>query len=398
MRNEKLKMRGITIFLLGTLAVFSVNAQTSVDSVLANIERNNTMLQALRKKTDADKIANKTGNLPANPEVEFNYLWGNPSVIGNRTDFTIKQSFDFPTAYSYRSQISDLKNGQAELEYQKQRRDILQQARLLCADISYQNAMKAEYTGRLDIARQIADVFKKKLDAGETNILDFNKAQVYWLSLSKELEKVEIERNALLAELARLNGGNALELDERVYAAQPLSADFEQWYAQTEPNNPVLQWLSRELAITQKQKQLQVAKNLPKFYAGYMSEKVVGQQYQGVTLGVTIPLWENRNTVKYAGAKTMEVEGFQADSKTQFYNEMKTLHAKALALQNSTHSFREGLSQFSNNGLLARALDKGEISLGEYLTGLSLYYDSIDKLLEMEHAMNIARAELVKYQ
>ncbi len=398
MKNAKLKMKRISIYLFAMLGAFSVTGQTSADSVLAVIEQNNTTLQALRKKTDADKIGNKTGNLPTNPEVEFNYLWGNPSAIGNRTDITIKQSFDFPTAYSYRSQILDLKNGQAELEYQKQRRDILQQARLLAVDITYRNALKAEYARRLDNARQIADVFKKKLDAGETNILDFNKAQVHWLSLSKELENTEIELNALLAELARLNGGNALKLDDSAYAAQPLSPDFEQWYAQVGQNNPVLQWLSQELAIIQKQKQLQVAKNLPKFYAGYMSEKVVGQQYQGLTLGVTIPLWENKNTVKYAEAKALEVEGFQADSKVRFYNEMKTLHTKVLALQNSTNSYREGLSQFSNKELLSKALDKGEISLGEFLTGLSLYYDSIDKLLEMEHSLNITRAELAKYQ
>ena len=28
---------------------------------------------------------------------EFNYLWGNPSAIGNHTDFNISQTFDIPT-------------------------------------------------------------------------------------------------------------------------------------------------------------------------------------------------------------------------------------------------------------------------------------------------------------
>lgn len=375
-----------------------LSSQNTVDLVLAEVEKNNTTLVALRKSVNAEKIGNKTGIYLQNPEIEFNYLWGSPSAIGNRTDFSVKQSFDFPTAYSYRGQISNLKNEQAELEYQKQRRDILQQARLLCVDISYQNALKAEYDRRLDHAKQIADVFKKKLNAGETNILDFNKVQVHWLSLSKELEKVEIECNTLLAELARLNGGNALTLEESVFATQPLSPDFEQWYAQAEQNNPALQWLRQELDITQKQKQLQVAKNLPKLYAGYMSEKVVGQQFQGITLGVTIPLWENKNTVKYAEAKAMEVEGFQADSKVQFYNEMETLHTKALALKNSTNSYREGLSQLSNNELLSKALDKGEISLGEYLFELSVYYDSWEQLLEMEKELNLTIAELSKFR
>ena len=84
------------------------------------IEKNNTTLSALRKNTEAEKVGNKTGIYLQNPEVEFHYLWGNPSVLGNRTDISIKQTFDFPTAYRYKSQISNARNDQVELEYQKQ--------------------------------------------------------------------------------------------------------------------------------------------------------------------------------------------------------------------------------------------------------------------------------------
>ena len=128
-------------------------SQNSVENVLMEVEKNNTTLSAYRKSIDAEKIGNKTGLTPLNPEVEFNYLWGNPTAIGNRTDFSIRQSFDFPTSYSYRNQIAELKNEQAELEYLKQRREILFQARLICVNLAYYNSLHTEISKRLNHAQ-----------------------------------------------------------------------------------------------------------------------------------------------------------------------------------------------------------------------------------------------------
>lgn len=385
----------ICLFLVANLPVFS---QHSTDTVLNAIERNNTTLSALRKKTEAEKTGNKTGLFLADPEVELNYLPGNPSAIGNRTDISIRQSFDFPTAYLYRKQISALKNEQAEMEYQNQRRGILQKARILCVELTYNNTRRAEYFRRKEHARQIAEAYEKKFNAGETGILEFNKSRVYLLNRLKDLENTNIERVALLSELTGLNGGTPIAFNDSTFATQMFLPGFEQWYAVAEQNNPMLNWVNHELSVTQKQEQLQMAKNLPGFSAGYMSEKIPGEQFQGVTLGISIPLWENKNTMKYANALSSAAQGLQSDLKTRFYHEMKTLHAKAMALSNSVETYRNELAQLSNTELLTKALDKGEISLGEYFFELSLYYDSSDKLLEMEHELNLAIAELSRYQ
>jgi len=48
------------------------------------------------------------------------------------------------------------------------------------------------------------------------------------------------------------------------------------------------------------QKQLPLSKNmwLPKLEAGYHYHGILGQTYNGVHTGHSIPLWENKNTVK----------------------------------------------------------------------------------------------------
>ncbi|MBU3926749.1 MAG: TolC family protein [Bacteroidetes bacterium] len=390
-------MKKIIIALISLIAFHTIlSAQNNIDSVLAQIERNNTTLAALQKRANADKIGNKRGNYLQNPEIEFNYLWGN-EVTGNRTDFSAKQTFDFPTAYGYKNQISNIKNEQVELEYQKQRKELLLNARLICYDLIYTNALKLELTNRLSHAQSIADAYKSKFEIGETNRLEYNKAQLNWLNLSKTMESLAIEQEALQAELTRLNGGVPVNFTENEFQVIVLPTDFEQWYIQAEQINPLLNWLKKEVELTQKQISLNKALSMPKFQAGYMSESLIGQDFKGITVGLSIPLWENKNTVKYAKASAIALENTAADNKIQLYSHLKMLHTKAISLQQSANDYKLKLASFNNSELLVKALDKGEISLIYYMLELSIYYESVNNLLELERDLNKAIAELNQY-
>jgi len=379
------------------LTCFSLYGQNTVENVLADIEKNNTGLMALKKKVEADKIGNRTGIFLSNPEFGFNYLYGNPAENGKRTDISIKQTFDFPTAYAYKGRIADYRNIQAELEYQKQFRILLYQVRLLCIDILYSNALKKEYDKRLSHFQRIAYSYKIKFDKGEASILDYNKAQLNLLKVWKESENNIIIRNSSLSELAMLNGGISIDLDDTVFTALIIPDDFENWYLQAVQNNPVLSWLKQEIEIMGMQEKLNKAMSLPKLSAGYMSEKIVGQQFQGITAGISIPLWENKNTVKYAKAKTIAVQSMETDSKLIFYNQLKTQHTKVKDLQKNVTDYRISLESLDNSALLKKSLDQGEISLTDYFYEISLYYESIRTLLEAEKELNKAVAVLDKY-
>lgn len=384
----------ITIWLVLFMLPLSLVSQNTIDSVLVQVSKNNTRLIALQKNAEAEKLGNKTGILPDNPEFGFNYLWGDPSSIGNRTDISITQTFDFPTAYQYKNQISNLKNQQVELEYVKQQKNILLQTRLICYDLVYTNALKAELNKRLVHAKSIARSYQAKFEIGESNVLENNKAQLNLLNLSKEFESLEIERNDLLSALSNLNGGIFIDFKDSVFSSPEIPVDFEQWFVQAEQKNPILSWLKQEIEISQKQVSLNRAMSLPKLRAGYMSEKVVGENFQGITAGISIPLWENKNRTKYAKAYAMAMESIAADNKIQFYNELKYLHAKAIALQKNTLDYRKAIGHFDNSYLFKKALDKGEITLIDYMLEFSIYYQSVTKLLELERDMNKTFAEL----
>lgn len=387
-------MKKLIISILLISAGLTAMAQSGYETVLQQIEANSTTLNALREQMEAQKLGNRTGIYLANPEVEFHYLWGNPNLMGNRTDITVKQSFDFPTAYAHRGKIADLQNANAELAFKAERINILLSAKQACIDLVYYNALAKEYAVRLQNAERIAATYKAKLDKGDANVLENNKAQLNLTTVQTEAARIEAERTALLTQLKSLNGGKDIAFPDDVYPGNVLPTNFDDWYATAETKSPILQYVSGQIAIGNQQVKLNRAMGLPKFSAGYMSEKLAGEHFQGVTVGVSVPLWENKNRVKEAKAQVRAAESALEDNKVQFYNRLQSLHLKASAMQQSAQKVRQSLSTNSNEPLLKKALDAGEISLLNYLLEIEYYYDAMNKVLEAERDYELAVAEL----
>jgi len=391
-------MKNKIILLFGILSCsFIAFTQESVDKVLSSVENNNTTLSALRNSVEAEKLGNKTGIYLENPLVELGYLWGNPSAIGNKTNIIVKQSFDFPTAYRYKNQMSEIKNEQAEIQYQAQLKSLMLETRLICNDLIYSNSLLNELSKRHKHAVDIASSYKQKYEQGETNIIEYNKAQLNLLNIGAELESQSLEKETLLAELSRLNGGISLEFNESNFIPIEILENFEDWYLIAEENNPQLSWIKQEIELRRNQVKLTKAMSLPKLQTGYMSEEVVGEHFQGITLGLSIPLWENKNAVKFAKANALAMESIEADNKLQIYNQLLALHQKAIGLQKNATEYRVRLDLFDNSELLEKALNNGEISLIEYILELSLYYESYNTLNELERDLNKTVIELNRF-
>ena len=376
------------------LASISLNAQSSVETALKAIEENNNTLKALKETTKSQKLENKTGIYLSNPEVGFNYLWGNPSTIGNRTDFSISQAFDIPTITGMKNKIADERNSLAEWQYKAERMNILLEAKQYCIELIYFNALKKELDIRLQHAQTIASGYQNRLNSGDANILEYNKAQLSLSATTGEIARIDVERNDLLSQLKRLNGGLDIVMDDYQFNQKQLPLNFDDWYLQAEQKNPILAYIKQEVVVSQKQVSLNKAKGLPTFSAGYMSENVVGQRFQGLTMGVSVPLWENKNRVKQAKSAVVAAQARQTDSKQQFYNQLQIQYNRALGLKNTAESYRKSLVMANSTELLKKALDAGEISLLNYMVELGLYYNMVNQTLEAERDYQKALAEL----
>jgi outer membrane efflux protein len=387
-------MKKIIIAVAFMVTSFPLFAQYDMDDMLTSIEENNATLKTLREEVKAQKLGNKTGIYLSNPDVEFNYLWGNPGNIGNRNDFSIKQTFDIPTLSGMKSGVANAKNQMVDLQYKSDRIKILIEAKQLGIDLIYYNALKKELSIRLQHAETIASAYKERLKRGDANQLEYNKVQLNLSTVRGEMSRVDVERGAILSELKRLNGGVDIEFDSSQYGTKSLPANFDGWFVGAEQKNPVLQYVKEQIEVSKKEVKLNKAMGLPSFSTGYMREKTFGQSYQGLSVGISIPLWENKNRVKQARANVLAAEAKQYETKQQFYDQLQTLYMRANGLQQTSAKYRESLTTLNNTELLTKALNAGEISLLNYILEIGLYYETVNQALSAERDYQKAFADL----
>lgn len=391
-------MKKILFVLFSLCILFVAQAQNGIEIILQEVETNNTTLQTLQKEIEAQKLGNKTGISLPNPEITYSHLWGTPREIGNQKEFGITQSFDFPTVYGYKNKLAEIENQNLDLNYQSERINTLLKAKQIIIELAYNNVLSVDYAKRVETARTIANSYQKKFDQGEINAIERNNAQMNLIICVNKKEKIDLERETLQNELKSLNGGKEIQFDGTDIPFSTLPSNFNDWYTTVESKNPALQYLSKQIDLKKQEVKLSRAQGLPKLSAGYASERILGQKLEGVAVGISIPLWENKNNVKQAKAGVLSSESSLEDGKIQFYNTLQSLFNQSVGLRESAQQYRDALSTYSNEPLLRKALDAGEISYLDYLQALTFYYEAFSTMLEVErdYALTVAKLTAIE--
>lgn len=386
------------IFLILTIVTGHTFAQNGIEKVLSDIEQNNTTLSLMRETIKADKLANKTDIFLPDPEVGFNYLWGNLSVMGKRQDFSLSQTIDVPTVSGVKSRVADRKNDLLEWQYMADRMNIMLDAKLYLIDLIYCNSLLKELSVRKERAESMADGLKRRLDNGDANLPEYNNSCLELSKVCAEIQQTETDKSALEAQLCRLNGGVAVSFDGCRFEEACFPENFDEWFKVAQEKNPVLSYVRSEVELSKQQLLLSKQQNLPSFSVGYMSEKTPGERYQGVSVGLSVPLWNSRNKIKQAKASLIAAEARKRDTAVQFYGQLSVLYQRVAGLQRTAETYRRSLEKNDNSRLLKKALDAGQLSVSDYLLQTAIYYDSVDKALSAERDFQKALAELTAFE
>ncbi len=373
-------------------------AAQDYSGIIASIERNSTALRVLRAETEADRMTARTGLTPDDPEVEFGYLWETADPGGgHRIDLSATQSFAFPTVYYWKKRISDGECAAADYRYAVGRKRVLLEAKRLCIELTYRNALQKELDKCLKHAETILGSWQEKFDSGSAGIIDLNKAKFALLSASRAARTSALERDALLSELRTLNGGGQLDFSFDEFAAPLLPSDFESWYGETVGTCSELQAVENDRRTAEAARKLAASEWLPRLSIGYVSERVGGSTLQGVAAGVSIPLWENSGRLRAARARYEAAGAKVEDEYLRFRNSLKTKYDKALGLVELCAEYREALSSLSASDLLYEALEDGEIALEDYVYGIELWNSALTDVLESERDCHSLIAELESF-
>lgn len=379
------------------LIAAAAHSQTGVDSLLAQVKRNNKAIEANRQLQLARKAEFKTGLTPYNPTVEYDYLSGSPAGAGNQRDFAITQQLDFPSVYSSKRKLSDKQSALAEFQHSVFSQDVLLDAKLEALEVIYLNKQATELKRRLSRTMQLVSDYEKKLEKGDAIILDVNKARLQLLNIQQDVMLNENAIRQSLTKLKEFNGGVEVSLRDTVYPVALDIPDFETLDSLIEKNDPILQVYEQERAIRQQQITVQKRLNLPKIEAGYHSQGILGQSYKGVHGGISIPLWENKNRVKAADANLVYADFNAINHRLAHQLENRQYYDQLEVRKTAMAEYRTLLSSLNNAALLNKALQYGQITIIQYALDERFYFDSYSRYLQLEAEYYKAIARLYKF-
>lgn len=392
-------MKQFIVITLLASAALSVNGQNSIDAVLRSIEANNKELQANNQLTVSKKLEAKLDNNLPDPSVSYVHQYGNREGMGIQGELVASQSFDFPSVYVQKNKLAKSKAASFDRQGAEFRQQILLQAKEICLDLVLLNQQRALLDQRRQNAEQLAELYAMRLETGDANILETNKIDLELLNAKTEARMNESARIAKLQELATLNGGIAIDFTDTTYISDGDILSFEELRAEAVTSNPQLLTLKSEQVAARRQLSVNKSKSLPGFELGYRMNTATGRErFNGFLVGISIPLFSNRNNVKQAKAQALYTDLQLESTTTTVESELHQLYNQSVALKTSMDEYNTVLKSQNSLALLNKAIQTGQISMIEYFVDVTTFYQSMQNYMQLQNEYQKVMAQLYKYK
>lgn len=389
-------MRKIRYIAIATalVATLSTRAQ-GIDGVLQQIEQNNLSLRAHSSLTEARTLDARTANQLPNPQVQYVHAWGTPAEAGQNGELVATQSFDFPTAYARRSQMAKMQRSHFTADHALVRQQTLLEAKQLCIDLIALRRQKAVADERAQNAERIAEVYTSRLNAGKGNILEKNRADMELTAARNAVSMLQIEIEAAENRLRTLNGGEPIVFTDTEYA--PLAellplADMEALYSTADP---ALLVTASQVEMAEQSVKVERAKTLPQFTVGYKLAHSTGQHFNGVVVGMSVPIFSGYRNTRAAKAQAAYAEAEHLSAVNDVRTSLAAMYERMEVLERSIAEYRQIESEMSDyRSYLSRAIEAGQISIIDYYSSLANYYDVVSARIDFERQLQQVHAEI----
>ncbi|MDX9929921.1 MAG: TolC family protein [Bacteroidales bacterium] len=384
----------VLITYLGALAT-TMSGQ-GLESFLREVASSHPVIQHYGKIVEARRVESFTGNTPGDLTLGFGYFPGTPDAIGIKRTLEATQSFEFPTIYLLRKNINRETFSLAETEFLAGKTELLLEARLLA--IRYLGTQR-----QLDILREKLndyDVLLKGWDTmlaeGAITILDYNRLKMEISIAHSEIAELEASLKAMKPELDYCSGGRAGLLDGSGYD-EPELPELDRLLELRRSYHPAFILKEREYNLALRQVDLSRAENLPGLNVGVGSEIIAGEHHTGPKIGISFPLWTNRNQVKLSKANAEAAGAGREASVALLINKTEAEYDYYSHLKLSYDRLKSGAAGAMETALLAKALREKEITITDYFAYIESVYESRLALVKLENECMASLSRLLDH-
>jgi outer membrane protein TolC len=392
-------MKHSLTFLLVALPLLThAQTSTSVEGVLRSVEQTNRTLRAEAQVQAARRAELRTGLSPDNPFVEYDYLPGRPEGAGLQQEVSITQSLDFPSAYRRRREVAQLRSEQTTPQQRVVRQTVLLEAKRLCLELIYHNIRQNDLLARIRRATDLASGVREQVRGGTATALDVSKADLQRLGLENDLRQNAHEQRQRTLRLTELNGGEAINVPDTLYPALPTLPPFPVLDSLIEAADPAVAVVRQQVGIDRQLLELTRALTLPRIEAGLHYQTLLGVRYGGAHVGLTIPLWQQRNTVAAGQATILASESRVAEHRTEHLARNQRLYEQVQTLQTNLAQYRQALGATNTLPLLDTSLRLRQLTTVAYILETTYLYNATDTLRQLERDVQLTLAELLAHQ
>lgn len=381
--------------------------QLSPDSAVALALRANGHVLAYANKVKAQKEQIKLGS-EIGPTA-FNLLYGQyNSYPTNDNNITLSQSLPFPATMQAKKAHYEALYGEAEANLQLAKDRLAFDVRNACASVHYLEQKLALYQRQDSLYGKVENAALLRYNAGEGNYLEWQQAK------AKKAEfALQVSLLARLLKNEETHLRTLLQQNENVVILwQDDSLRMSETFDQSA--NASLQVLEASIKSSQQEVRLEKSQFWPAIQVSYFNQSLIGglvsaepnapladknDRFQGVGLGISIPLWVGPQLARVRAAQLNSVaaELDYEQSRLEIQSEWENQLATYLLGQSNLKRFEEETlplaKTLQDQALLAQ--ENGNISFTEYLFQLNDALQLLDRYVQLQYQNNLDYHQLL---
>ncbi len=403
------------------LILFIVFGASEFSSVSAQTYRNLNQRDAVKMALDSNlSVRASAYSLEAQkvlrgaswdiPKMSVDGQYGQFNSYNDDNNYTISQSFAFPTVYIRQNRLANANIKGSEWQLKSSRIQIATQVKQVYWQLAYLNSKHKLLNYQDSLYSGFQRAAELRARAGETNRLEMVTARSQSLEIRNQIQQLIADKGILLRQLKTL-----LNTNTTIYPADSIlrRIDFVRDSIPDSLNeNPTLGYINQQVEIRRLEKQLELSRVMPDLRIGYFSQTMVGTQeikgvahafnsgdrFSGMEAGITIPLWFPQYSSRVKASKIKEQEaitnaGYANQSLTENYQslvdecakfstsvefyEKQALPEASLIIDQSIRSYKAGALDYLDYVL---SLNRALIIRQNYLDALNNYNQTIIKL------------------